>query len=330
MREIADGILQLTLPLPLGLDHVHCYLLRRPSGGWTLVDTGLGVPDWEERWATVTDELDAPIERILISHFHPDHVGGADDVRRVTGAEVLQGAADHAFMRVVWDDGLFARRTRELFEAHGTPPAESLAIQHTIERMRPAIRYVEQVTPLHPGDDVDGWEVHVFGGHADGHIALLRDGVLVAGDNLLMEITPNIGYYLDGDPDPLGTYYGTLERIRQLAPRLVLPGHEAVISDAAGRARETLAHHEERLGHAQAPLDRATPRSAYEVSQHIWPMELAPIHRRFAVQEAIAHLERLVHLGRARRHELDAGGGDIGDGSGAVPGAGCAVAYTSA
>ena len=57
MREVADGILQLTLPLPLGLDHVHCYLLRRPTGGWMLVDTGLGVHDWEESWGRVAEEL---------------------------------------------------------------------------------------------------------------------------------------------------------------------------------------------------------------------------------------------------------------------------------
>ena len=32
-------------------------------------------------------------------------------------------------------------------------------------------------------------------GHADGHLALLRDGVLVAGDALLGGITPNVGLW---------------------------------------------------------------------------------------------------------------------------------------
>lgn len=320
MREVADGILQLTLPLPLGLDHVNCYLLRRPTGGWMLVDTGLGLPDWEERWAKVVEELDAPIERILITHFHPDHVGGADDVRRVTGAEVLQGSHDHAMMLDIWNDPQYTQRSYGLFRAHGVPEAIAGEIFRNMDAMKPSIRYVDDVTGLVPGDTVDGWEVHQFGGHADGHIALLRDGVLVGGDNLLLEITPNIGFYLDGDPDPLGTYLQTLRRIEAMAPRLVLPGHNGVIEDAPGRARETLAHHDERLGLALAPLDAVTPRSGYEVSLSIWDFELAPIHRRFAVQEAVAHLERLVHDGRAVRHE----------GAPADPGGIPSVAYTAA
>lgn len=314
MREIADGILQLTLPLPLGLDHVHCYLLRRPTGGWMLVDTGLGTHDWEERWAKVVEQLDGPIERILVTHFHPDHVGGAADVQRVTGAEVLQGAHDHAMMMQIWANPEYGRRSYELFKRHGVPEDVAFEIFANLDRMRPAIRYVEQVTTLEPGDSVDGWEVHMFGGHADGHIALLRDGILVGGDNLLMEITPNIGYYVDGDPDPLGTYLQTLERLQQLAPRLTLPGHGPVVEDTVGRARETVAHHDERLGLALAALDQHEPRTSFDASLHIWEFELAPIHRRFAVQEAAAHLELLVHQGRARRVVGDDG----------------AVAYTAA
>ena len=173
--------------------------------------------------------------------------------------------------------------------------------------MRPAVRYVESVTRLEPGADVDGWTVMLFGGHADGHLALFRDGILVGGDNLLLEITPNIGYSLGGDVDPLGTYLETLARIEALAPRLTLPGHGPLVVDSSGRGRETVAHHDGRLAETVAALDRAEPRDAYQVSLSLWAYELMPIHRRFAVQEAIAHLERLVFDGRAQRHDGDSG-----------------------
>ena len=311
---MADGILQLTLPLPIDLDHVHCYLLRRPTGGWMLVDTGFGVHDWEERWGHVVEGLDAPIEKIFITHFHPDHVGGAADVQRVTGAEVLQGALDHRMLLDLWQDGTWAARAFTVFRAHGVPEEISGEIFATMDAMRPVVRYAETVTRLEPGDDVDGWEVMLFGGHADGHLALWRDGILVGGDNLLVEITPNIGYTLDGDPDPLGTYLETLARIEALAPQLTLPGHGPLAVDSSGRARETVAHHDGRLAETVAALDRREPRSAYQVSLTLWAYELVPIHRRFAVQETIAHLERLVCDGRVRRH-------DGSDGS---------VAYTAA
>ena len=69
MLELDAGIRRVTFALPLGIDHVHCYLLPASSGGWIVVDTGLGLPDAGERWAQVLDELDEPVERIVITHF---------------------------------------------------------------------------------------------------------------------------------------------------------------------------------------------------------------------------------------------------------------------
>jgi glyoxylase-like metal-dependent hydrolase (beta-lactamase superfamily II) len=68
--ELAEGIRRVTFPLPLGIDHVHCYLVRTADGGWMLVDTGLGLPDPEARWAPVLAALDGPVTRVVVTHFH--------------------------------------------------------------------------------------------------------------------------------------------------------------------------------------------------------------------------------------------------------------------
>ena len=68
------------------------------------------------------------------------------------------------------------------------------------------VRYARDPEPLGPGEQLDGWEVLHLPGHADGHLALLRDGILVAGDTLLGSITPNVGLYPDSRPDPLADY----------------------------------------------------------------------------------------------------------------------------
>ncbi len=39
-KELEPGVLRITFPLPLGINHVHCYLLRGGDGSWTLVDPG--------------------------------------------------------------------------------------------------------------------------------------------------------------------------------------------------------------------------------------------------------------------------------------------------
>ena len=47
-----DGVRRLTFPLPTRPGHVHAYLLEGVDG-WTLVDTGLALPDLEERLAAI-------------------------------------------------------------------------------------------------------------------------------------------------------------------------------------------------------------------------------------------------------------------------------------
>jgi glyoxylase-like metal-dependent hydrolase (beta-lactamase superfamily II) len=300
MDELEPGIRRVTFPLPLGIDHVHCYLLRSSSGGFILVDTGLGTREPEQKWRPVLDALDAPLDAIVVTHMHPDHVGGARDVAELTGAPVLQGRADHEQCRRAWGerDG---RRFAEYWLAHGMPGALVDGMAAESQRLVEAVHWVEQPDRLlQVGDDVDGWRVEVLPGHADGHIALLRDGVMIAGDTLLMGITPAIGLYPNSRPDPLGDYLESLARIEELAPRIAYTGHGAAVGDPAGRAREIAAHHADRLARAEAALDGA-PRSAYDVSLALFRDELSTTLRRFATAESLAHLERLVREGRAVR-----------------------------
>ena len=123
---------------------------------------------------------------------------------------------------------------------------------------------------------------------------------MIAGDHLLPGITPAVGLYPEARPDPLGDYLQSLERTIELAPRLALPGHGEPIGDPAGRARELVEHHRERLDATVAALGHR-PRTAYEVSISLFGDSLPPSQRRFAVAETLAHLERLVRTGRARR-----------------------------
>jgi glyoxylase-like metal-dependent hydrolase (beta-lactamase superfamily II) len=298
--ELEDGIRQLTFALPLGIDHVHCYLLPSSEGDWTLVDTGLGLPDARESWAAVLGGLDAPVRRIVVTHFHPDHVGASADVAALTGAPVHQGADDYAQCLRTWGELRIESRMPEYLRRHGTPEAEVRTFQEEAAAFVHLVRFAPDPVLLSPGEELDGWELLQLPGHADGHLALLRDGILVAGDTLLGTITPNVGLYPDSRPDPLADYLDSLERIAALEPRLALPGHGEVIRDPAGRARELIEHHAQRLEQTTAALD-GEPRTAYAVSLTLFPEPLSPALRRFALAETRAHLEYLVGRDGARR-----------------------------
>jgi len=285
--QLEGGIQRLTVPLPTGPKHVHCYL-----AGGTLFDTGLGLAD--APWSAVE------ADRIAITHFHPDHVGGAEAAAGATGATVFQGGLDYAQCERVWGSDDWPERIASWFVRHGAPAAVADDLIAQGHAFAPFIRYAVEPDLLYEGSELDGWQVLELPGHADGHLGFLRDGVLIAGDHLLQRISPAVGLYPESRPDPLGDYLTSLERTIELAPRIVYPGHGEPILDAGVRARELIEHHRHRLDETAEALG-GEPRSAYEISVDVFGAELEPTQRRFAVAETLSHLERLVREGRAAR-----------------------------
>src|SRR5262249_28336781 len=116
--------------------------------------------------------------------------------------------------------------------ANGMSPDEAASGRRATERARRILRLPppEAVRLLEDGGELR-LGAHTYAilwtpGHSDYHLCLLReDGLLIVGDHILPSITPNIGYYPGGRPDPLGDYYASLTRVRDLSARLVLPGH---------------------------------------------------------------------------------------------------------
>src|SRR4051812_20312295 len=103
-----DAVGRITLPLATGPRHVHCYLVDG-----TLFDPGIGLeaPPWGE----------LGIERIAITHFHPDHVGGAEAAAAESGAAVYQGGLDYAQCERVWGSTDWPERIADWFVTHGVP-----------------------------------------------------------------------------------------------------------------------------------------------------------------------------------------------------------------
>src|SRR4249919_3341472 len=124
MDELDGGIRRVTLPLPTRPGHVHAYLLPGDDG-WTLVDTGLGLPDAAERWEAELQELPGPVARVFITHFHPDHLGAAADVVALTGAPIFEGGLDLEQATLVWGGVDWAEVTADWFHANGVPEEET-------------------------------------------------------------------------------------------------------------------------------------------------------------------------------------------------------------
>jgi glyoxylase-like metal-dependent hydrolase (beta-lactamase superfamily II) len=298
---------RVTLPLPWRLDHVHCYAVEDPEG-WTIVDSGIDSPTVIEGWRQALEQLGNPhVRRLVISHFHTDHIGASAPLAELTGAsEIVQGREDLAATERSFGRRASDFETTDYLLGQGMP-------RDMVDAWRasPFQNWVRAATPtrlVDEGDEVEiagtPFRVLVLHGHSDGHIVLFdeHDGRMLGGDVLLEKITPNVGAWQDSRPNPLGDYLVTLGRLTELAPRIIYPGHRALIENAVERAAETRVHHDVRLDATEAAL-RGGASTPFEVSLVLWPKELALHDRRFALGETLAHLIQLEITGRATEHE---------------------------
>jgi glyoxylase-like metal-dependent hydrolase (beta-lactamase superfamily II) len=142
-------------------------------------------------------------------------------------------------------------------------------------------------------------------GHTPGHVAYYepRQRLLFAGDTLLPTIATNAATHIQQMPNPLKQYLNSLQHLRELDIELVLPGHEQPFTDHRLRIDQLLAHHTSRSTAVQTLVEAQNqPVNAYQVARLIswspknkavhWE-QLAALDKRFAMMQAIAHLEML-------------------------------------
>ena len=320
--KLDDDIWQLRLPLPYALDHVNVYLIQGDQG-WTLVDTGLNISNARTLWEATFAELgigDTDVEQIVVTHVHPDHFGMAGWLQqRFSNPEkdvpVFVSAEEHQKFLAIWD-GIKGERpidemTRFLI-LNGIPAKYARAVTNETKRTgaktlpHPTFTSIPSEGILKMGNRK--WEVIQAPGHADGQIIFYdpSDRLFLCGDQLLMKITPNIGYWSDTKPGVLQRYLDSLASLRKYDVRVGYPGHKWLIGDWQQRCAELLAHHDERLATTFEAVQKTAGISVDEVSQAVFRLgELNPQQSSFAIAETLAHLDLLNARNAIQREELD-------------------------
>ncbi|MGH3085913.1 MAG: MBL fold metallo-hydrolase [Rubrobacteraceae bacterium] len=308
ISRVFEDVYQLKLPVPFPLKFVASYLVPG-DGGWTVIDPGFDYPEardvWELRAPEVGLDLDSGIEQIIVTHLHPDHIGLAKWLHERSEAPVYMLEKEIENAKFLWDPN----RDREDFVRFLLENGmDEETARPTADTTNPGVRIPDEILPLQPGDELEigagTFRVVHTQGHSDHHF-MLHDKerrVLIAGDHLLLKITPNIGLWPYTKPRPLQRYMDSLEDLRETSADLVLPGHGPLFHDMSGRIDELLAHHAERLDVMRAAFD-GEPATPYEIARRVFPEDLSPHQLRFALAETLAHLELLADAGRVERIE---------------------------
>jgi len=308
---IAPGVQWLRMPLPFALDHINLWLLE-DGEGWTIVDAGYASTKSRALWELIFAERLAglPVTRVIVTHYHPDHVGLAGWLTEhwqaplwITEKEWLsarvmsRSAEDFAPLRRD-----FARRAGldetsiELFGAREN------SYRRGVPSVPASYRRIRDGMVIEVGGRP--WQVVVGEGHAPELACLYcaETGVLIAGDQVLPKISPNISVQAhEPDGNPLALYLSSLLKLREAAPSetLVLPSHNLPFFGLHARLDQLAAHHRARCDEVMAACE--VPKTAVKLLPVLFRRPLDQHQMGFALGEALAHLNYLMYRGALER-----------------------------
>ena len=315
--EVAPGIRWLRMPLPFQLDHINLWLLD-DGDGVTVVDTGVGVDATRELWERIfaTALGGRPITRVILTHFHPDHIGNAAWLTERWPADLWCTPAEYFAAQHAWRsrEPADVERRIEHWRRHGIRD-EALARLRKRGNHYPGLvpSVVTRFRGVREGDTMAigdrRWRVFTVQGHSPEHACFWcpEARVLISGDQVLPKITTNVSVWAE-EPwgNPLRLYLDSLRRFEPIAPdTLVLPSHGLPFRGLPARLRALVDHHDARLAECAAGLTE--PRTAAELLPLLFRRELDTHQLAFAIGEALAHLHFLEADGRVARTVGDDG-----------------------
>ena len=311
LTTVAPGVHWLRMALPFALDHINLWLLE-DGDEVVVVDTGFALDATREAWNQVLAER--RISRIIVTHFHPDHLGLGAWLQKRDQAPLLMTQGEYTFAQLVQAqvDGYSVSAMLQLFRRHGL---DDTRLEALAQRGNAYSKGVPEL-PATYRRLLDGnriviggrsWQVITGYGHAPEHASLhcAELGVLISGDMLLPRITTNVSTWAaTPEDDPLGLFLDSIGRYLTLpADTLVLPSHGLPFRGIATRVGQLEAHHAARCSDLlKACEERAL--SGAELIPTLFSRDISDPHQTmFAMGEVIAHLNHLVATGRLRRQE---------------------------
>lgn len=197
-------------PGPMTLQGTNTYLIGTGKNR-ILLDAGdKDIPEYQKHLSEVVQTEQINIEHIVITHWHHDHIGG---VENIYGSIAKQPK--------VWKH----RRSEEDSEDNELPrtiPVNWLTDGQEIK--------VDGATMM----------VHHTPGHTTDHVilTLLEENILFSGDCILGEGTAVF--------EDLYTYMKSLQKILNLKPSVIYPGHGNVVEDPIKKIEYYIAHRNQR------------------------------------------------------------------------------------
>ena len=237
-------------------DHTNCYLVGDPEGGFILVDPAVRMREDMEVLATAVERHRGSLEAILFTHSHSDHI------------------ADMSLLREAFDAPIWGS-------------------EYTNKSLQ-CDRILSDGEELHLGEQT--WTVLITPGHHPGHVCLISEAGLVAGD-----MVAGIGTILipPGTGD-MTVYIEQLERLKAMNPHLIFPSHGPVVAMPQQLIQHYIDHRKAR--HERVATAVKEGHQGLEMIAGAAYADSPDAHPGLAVDQTLSHLVALQREGRVEKY----------------------------
>ena len=251
LQEICPGVrcVQVRSPTLPPATHTNVWILGEHHV--TVVDPASPYEDEQARLDEILEML--MVERILLTHHHNDHIGGALALKKTTGARIAA---------------------------------------HPLTRDRVSIPIDELLDENDVVDtDAGFWRVLHTPGHATGHLCLFNGGLstVVAGDMVAGVGT----ILLDPPEGNLHHYLESLARLAALNPSRLLPAHGPCIEEGTKTLEQYIAHRHMRTNQIQEALAANPGQRVETITENIYRDLVPRPFLAVAVRQVLCHLNWL-------------------------------------
>ena len=257
-------------------------------------------------WRSIIDKYfgNKPINRIIVTHHHPDHVG-------------LAGWFQKEFKAVLWMTRTAWLTARMLRLDYQKLPTEEIVnfwrrsgmdgkivkeraagkpfnFGDSVFEMPLGFRRITDSEKITLGDR--SWIVRVGNGHAPEHATLWCEDepLIIAGDQIISSISPNLGVYAtEPEADPVEDWLISCKNFVPFAnnDQLVLPGHKLPFIGLPHRLRQLIENHHSALSRLVDFLKE--PQTAVGCFPALYNRKINENEYGLALVEAVAHLNNL-------------------------------------
>jgi len=236
IEEIVPNLYRAEIPLPKSpLKWLNSYIVR---GGdrFLIIDTGFNREECENEMNASLKKLGVNLNKtdIFVTHLHVDHMGLVGTLA-TDNSKVYFNEKEARQINALRDD--WAGHWQKLLDVYVANGFSAEGAQLSLKD-HPAQKYGLKrevaFSLVKDGDVIEVGDFHfqcvATPGHSPGHMCLYEPNkkILVAGDHVLFDITPNIAYWLEMD-DSLNEYLISLEKVNALDVNIVLPGHRRLV-----------------------------------------------------------------------------------------------------